>query len=144
MRSSGQIAAAFLLSIVLLSGCGTLPMVGSDSSASMVPKSEGLPVNISPRKAAELHDEEKVAIVDVRENWEYEAGHVPDSILIPLGDLPERIDEVPRDRPVVLICRSGNRSGQALRFLESEGFDNVHNLVGGITAWEAQGHPIER
>jgi rhodanese-related sulfurtransferase len=144
MRSLGQTAAAFLLSIVLLSGCGTLPMDGSDSGDSMIPQDEGLPVNISPGKAAELHDEEQVAIVDVRENWEYEAGHVPDSILIPLGDLSERIDEVPRDRPVILICRSGNRSGQALRFLESEGFDNVHNLVGGITAWEAQGHPIER
>ena len=88
MRSPGQIAAAFLLSIVLLSGCGTLPVAGNDSSASMIAKSEGLPVNISAGKAAGLHDEEKVAIVDVRENWEYEAGHVPDSILVPLGDLP--------------------------------------------------------
>ncbi len=93
---------------------------------------------------ADLYDSGEIAVIDVREAWEYEAGHIPGAALIPLGELAERVDEVPRDRPVVLVCRSDNRSGQAFQLLARQGFDNLSNMMGGMLAWEAAGYATAR
>ena len=103
-----------------------------------------LPDEIDPASVAGLYDSGEIAVIDVREAWEYEAGHIPGAALIPLGELAERVDEVPRDRPVVLVCRSDNRSGQALRLLARQGFDNLSNMMGGMLAWEAAGYATAR
>jgi rhodanese-related sulfurtransferase len=71
-------------------------------------------------------------LVDVRQPDEVAAASVPDSIFIPLGALPDRIGELDQSRPVVLLCRSGGRSGKAAEFLLANGFDDVTNLVGGM------------
>ncbi len=144
MKSLRRMRVAFVLAIVLLGGCGLSPSVGVVSDVAVSAQNEALPANVSSKQVAELYRQGEVVIVDVRQAWEYEDVHVEDSILIPLDELSERTDEVPTDQPVILLCRSGNRSGQALRLLENAGFDNVHNLVGGITAWEQQGYPVER
>jgi len=144
MKSLRRMRVAFVLAIVLLGGCGLSPSVGVVSDVAVSAQNEALPANVSSKHVAELYRQGEVVIVDVRQAWEYEDVHVEDSILIPLDELSERTDEVPTDQPVILLCRSGNRSGQALRLLENAGFDNVHNLVGGITAWEQQGYPVER
>ncbi|MFO7628412.1 MAG: rhodanese-like domain-containing protein, partial [Prochlorococcaceae cyanobacterium] len=89
---------------------------------------------------AELYDSGEIAIIDVREAWEYDQGHIPGATLIPLDRLMGRLDEVPTDLPVVLVCRSANRSGQAYRALVQQGFDNVSNMLGGMLAWEAAGY----
>ncbi|MCU0274653.1 MAG: rhodanese-like domain-containing protein, partial [Acidimicrobiales bacterium] len=81
-------------------------------------------------------------LLDVREDDEYEAGRAPGTVHIPLGQLPERLDEVPRDRRVVVICRSGNRSGHATVYLRNNEVDAV-NMVGGMQAWAAAGLPVE-
>jgi rhodanese-related sulfurtransferase len=83
-------------------------------------------------------------VLDVREPGEYAAGHIPGALLIPLGELPDRLHEVPEEGPVVVVCRSGNRSGQALRFLRQQGFDNVHNMLGGMLAWQRAGYEVEK
>jgi rhodanese-related sulfurtransferase len=70
----------------------------------------------------------------VREIDEWHAGHAPDALFIPLGELPARIGELTRNRRIVAICRSGGRSARATRFLREQGFDAV-NLAGGMRAW---------
>ena len=81
-------------------------------------------------------------ILDVREPQEWEEIHIPDSTLIPLGQLQSRLSEVPKDREVVVICRSGNRSQQGRDILLGAGFDKVTSMEGGIREWEAQGFPV--
>lgn len=71
-------------------------------------------------------------LVDVREPDETAAASLPDSIFIPLGELPDRIGELDPSRPVVLLCRSGGRSGKASEFLVANGFSDVTNLTGGM------------
>lgn len=81
-------------------------------------------------------------LVDVRTPEEYASGHIPGSVNIELGVLESRLDEIPQDVPVVLYCRSGNRSGQAAELLVDKGYTNILDL-GGITTWAEQGYPVE-
>lgn len=81
-------------------------------------------------------------IVDVREEDEWAAGHVPGSIHVPLGEISNRHSELPRDARLVAVCRSGNRSGRATATLQRIGF-TVVNLDGGMKAWKAAGLPME-
>jgi adenylyltransferase/sulfurtransferase len=74
-------------------------------------------------------------LVDVREPSEHDICRIPGAQLIPLGQLSERFGEIPRDREVILHCRSGIRSARAAHFLRGRGYQNVHNLEGGILAW---------
>jgi rhodanese-related sulfurtransferase len=83
-------------------------------------------------------------LIDVREPEEWRQGHAPNAKLIPLGSLGSRLSEVPRDREVLLICRSGNRSGTAQRQLQRVGYARVFNVSGGMNAWTRAGLPIER
>jgi rhodanese-related sulfurtransferase len=81
-------------------------------------------------------------LLDVREYQEWMAGRVAGAVHVPMQDLPGRLDEIPRDRRVVCICRSGNRSGQVTSWLLKQGYDAV-NMTGGMRAWEAEGLPFE-
>ncbi len=87
-------------------------------------------------------------LIDVREAEEYEAGHVTGAIHIPRGVLEMEMDNNPefmnRDKPIVLICRSGGRSALAACSIEKLGFINVKSLMGGFQAWEALGFPTTR
>jgi rhodanese-related sulfurtransferase len=80
-------------------------------------------------------------LIDVREPTEYEEAHVPGAQLLPLSELAERVDEVPLDRPVLLICKSGGRSMRAAEYLAPQGAD-VTNVAGGTMAWMAAGRDI--
>ena len=82
-------------------------------------------------------------VIDVREPDEYAEGHVPGAPSIPLGTVPERVDEVPSDGEVLVICKSGGRSRQAVELLRDQGIDAV-NVAGGTTAWVEAGHPVAR
>jgi rhodanese-related sulfurtransferase len=96
---------------------------------------------LSPAQAgAVLHDASAVA-VDVREPEEWAAGHVEGSLWIPLGELQARAGELPRDRPLVIVCRSGSRSAYAADALVAAGWD-ASNLAGGLHAWAAAGLPL--
>jgi len=83
-------------------------------------------------------------VLDVREQWEYDEGHVPGAMLIPLGELTERIGELDPARPVAIICHSGSRSQSAGAFLSQKGFQTVYNVVGGTSRWILSGFPVER
>ena len=73
-------------------------------------------------------------LIDVREPDEVAEGTLPGAVNIPLGDLPDRVGEIDRSRPVILLCRSGGRSGKAAQFLVDNGFTEVTNLAGGMLA----------
>ncbi len=79
---------------------------------------------------------EELNLIDVREEYEYDADNI-DGLLIPLGELPERIGEIEhlKDEEVLVHCRSGKRSETAQRFLQSRGFTNVRNVIGGMIAY---------
>ena len=83
-------------------------------------------------------------VLDVREVGEYAEAHIAGSTLIPLGQLAQRLQElgVDKSKPVVLICRSGRRSAQALTILEQAGFSAASNVEGGMQAWQKAGLPV--
>ena len=82
-------------------------------------------------------------LVDVREPDEYDAGHVPSAVNLPLSELPARLAEVPTGTPVHVICQAGGRSARATELLTSHGVDAI-NVDGGTNAWIQQGHPLEK
>lgn len=82
-------------------------------------------------------------MLDVRQPEEYRAARMAGSTLIPLDQLAQRLEELPRDRLIVAMCHSGNRSGVATALLTRAGFDAA-NLKGGITQWQKAGLPVER
>ena len=97
-------------------------------------------------KAVNLINRENALILDVREQNEYDNGHVGNSRLISLGELKKRIGELEkyRERPVVVICRSGSRSASGAAFLMKSGFAKVYSLSGGIMAWQKASLPVEK
>ncbi len=100
--------------------------------------------HLDPRAAqATLKDKSKVYLLDVREPDEYRDGHIAGAALIPLGQLPARVGELPRDRQIVCVCRSGNRSGVAARQLIAAGFNAV-NMQGGMLGWTRARLPVKR
>jgi rhodanese-related sulfurtransferase len=135
----------FLLLVALvLAACG-----GTDTAAPVAEQSAemgalDLGPEVDVHKVAEIKDRDDVYVLDVREQWEYDEGHIPGVTLLPLGEVQSRLDEIPTDKTVIVTCRSGNRSGQATDFLRQNGFDNVHNMQGGIVAWEQAGYEVSR
>lgn len=102
---------------------------------------QGKPREVSTEDLAEARAEGAL-VVDVREPDEYAAGHVAGARHIPLGSLPERLEEIPQDAPVYLVCASGGRSLQATDFLRQAGVE-AYSVVGGTTAWAAQHREME-
>ena len=97
----------------------------------------------TPHEAHEAWRSGEVAIIDVREQEEHDATRVPGVALLPMSELLERVDELP-DKPLVIICRSGQRSARVTEYLTEEGcHGDVANLDGGIIAWAADGLPYE-
>jgi rhodanese-related sulfurtransferase len=83
-----------------------------------------------------------VYLLDVREPDEWAAGHAPGAHHVPMMEIPARMAEVPTDVEVVVVCRSGGRSGQVTSYLMGNGWDNVRNLDGGMQLWAASGREV--
>jgi rhodanese-related sulfurtransferase len=83
------------------------------------------------------------ALIDVREPWEWNEMRIPGAILIPLGELPQRLAEVPDDREVYVHCRHGGRSAKAVDYLREHGRPRAVNVVGGIDGWSQAGLPVQ-
>lgn len=98
------------------------------------------PDEVSISQAAQKRDQ-GAFILDVREPDEWQQVHIPDATLIPLGELPNRLNELPKDREVVVVCRSGNRSAKGRDILRGAGFTKVTSMAGGMNQWQAQGLP---
>jgi rhodanese-related sulfurtransferase len=93
-------------------------------------------------RLAEMLQDSEVDLIDVRRPHEWEAGHIPGARRVEVNDLPAAAEELDRDRPLVLYCRSGSRSELAADALRDGGFDS-HALAGGISAWAEKGRPLE-
>jgi rhodanese-related sulfurtransferase len=107
----------------------------ADAGADVTPK------EISRAEAREMLDG-GAQLVDVRADHEWEAGHLPGAVHIPLADLPTRVEEIAKDKPVILYCRGGNRSSMATTALAEAGYDAV-KLSEGAVGWEEEGLPFE-
>ena len=86
--------------------------------------------------------EDGAFLLDVREPDEWAAGHAPGAHHMPMMEVPVRLAEVPMDGDVVVVCRSGGRSGQVVSYLIGNGWDNVRNLDGGMQDWEGSGRTV--
>lgn len=93
---------------------------------------------MTPEEAAAAHGS---LFLDVREPYEWDAGHIDGSIHIPIGQIQGRFDELDRDRPLVVVCQVGQRSALVADFLTAQGYDAA-NLDGGLEAWSANGLPL--
>lgn len=122
--------------IVAIAAAIILSQPGGSQTVSLAP----LPGEISVQQAAQKQ-KEGAFILDVREPAEWNEVHVPGTTLIPLGQLSSRLKEIPKDKPVVVICRSGNRSAQARDLLLGSGFSSVTSVAGGINDWKTKGLP---
>lgn len=132
------IAALLIAAPLIVAACGAAPSARPDG-ASTGPL---LASTVSVAEAAALRDDGAL-VLDVREPDEWAAGHIPGATLIPLGELASRLGDLPPDRPIVVVCRSGNRSAQGRDILLRGGFPAVTSLNGGMTDWAAAGMPIE-
>lgn len=147
MKSNRPLAAVIagaLGGVLLLSGCG-----GASAPSTAVPavtvaagpmSLAPLPREITPEEAQKKQST-GAFVLDVREPSEWEEFHVSNTKLIPLGQLEQRLAEIPRDREVVIVCRSGNRSGQARDILLKSGYPSVTSMAGGLLSWRSKGFP---
>ena len=135
MKPSVQISillvAALIVFIILQSGGNG----GGTTTTALAPK-------ISANEAYTMY-QNGAFVLDVRTVEEWNDFHAPNTTLIPLDELASRVDEVPRDREIVVVCRSGNRSQQGRDILLNAGFENVTSMTGGLTEWRNLGYPIE-
>ena len=113
--------------------CTLLTVLFTFSGASMA--YDSLPSVDAETLMQQLTTAEKPFVLDVRQPQEYAKKHINGATLIPLGELPHRLSEVPKDTPVIVYCRSGNRSARAVAYLMDQGYINIHNLTGGMIVW---------
>lgn len=101
---------------------------------------------INAAEAVRLMDDEKLLVLDTREDKEYESGHIKGAMHIPSSKIKDRINELDKykERAVLLYCRSGNRSNVTAKVLAKAGFSNVQNLAGGIMAWNSANLPVTK
>ena len=127
-----------LVTMVVASGIMLLwPMIGRRFSG----------VNdVGTLEATQLINHKDAMVLDVREDSEFASGRIPRSKHIPLGQVANRIQELDKfkDKPIVVSCRSGNRSSSACVALRKHGFTQVYNLRGGMIAWEQANLPVEK
>jgi rhodanese-related sulfurtransferase len=122
----GIVLLIYLLALFYNNRAGTTPTV--------------LPREISVEEAVAKR-EAGAFILDVRQPEEWNEFHVENSTLIPLGELEARMSELPKDQEIVIVCRSGNRSGQARDILLGAGFSQVTSMAGGLNQWKSAGYP---
>jgi rhodanese-related sulfurtransferase len=126
--------AALVVVLIILIGSG---------QPQAAPSTISLGATISVDEAYKLYQAGGAFFLDVREQSEWAEYHAPDSKLIPLGELPARVNEVPKDQPIVVVCRSGNRSDAGRDILLQAGFTNVTSMDGGLSTWRDKGYPVE-
>lgn len=103
----------------------------------------GIPALSAPEAKARIDSAEPPYLLDVREPYEYKDGHIPGARLVPLGELSSRLGELPNNREILVVCRSGNRSGRATKQLNQAGLKAV-NLRGGMIGWQHAGLPVRK
>ncbi|MFQ6020164.1 MAG: rhodanese-like domain-containing protein [Dehalococcoidia bacterium] len=101
-------------------------------------------VRIDVSEAQKMIKHNSVAVIDVREPHEYNAGHVPGAKLIPVGSVFTRRDELPQDRDIIFVCAVGQRSALACEMAAAAGLSRLYNLEGGTDAWIKADLPVDK
>ena len=110
----------------------------------MAEKREGEPFyRIDVQEAKQMIDGDDVQVIDTREPYEHAEGHVPGSLRIQHMAILLQADKLATDKPILFICKSGQRSAVAAEFAASRGLEDIYSVDGGIVAWEAAGFPVE-
>jgi rhodanese-related sulfurtransferase len=138
-KNNRQLLLILLVVVMALAGCSGQ---AAPAAPVEVPEVANLPVDLEIETVNNLRQQDGVYLLDVREDFEYAEGHIPNTTLVPLTTIPDNLDKIPRDKTVIVVCRSGNRSNQATQFLREQGFDNVHNMLGGMNAWQQAGYEV--
>ena len=127
--------------LILLAGMSGFMLLGGGLSGRLSGVKQ-----IGPQEAVLLFNHEDALMLDVRELSEWSDGHIARARHIPLGKLKDRLTELEKykGKPIIAVCRRGNRSGSACGILKKGGFENLHNLTGGMQAWEQAGLPREK
>lgn len=143
-----------LVAVLILAGCtpAAAPTeAAATEAATEAPAAQAalldiaaLPRDLDTQTAADLAARDDVVVLDVREQNEWDAGHIPGALFIPMSEIQARMSEVPKDKLVIVQCRSGSRSSQVTDYLQGQGFTNVRNLLGGLNGWQAAGLPVEQ
>ena len=116
-------------------------LIGSE----LLPRLRGI-INVNPLQALQLINHQDALVLDIREANEYKEGHIPEARHLPLSKLKERLSELQKfkSRPIIVYCRAGTRSSSACALLKKNGFATVHNLSGGLPAWQNANLPVTR
>jgi rhodanese-related sulfurtransferase len=133
-RSQVMVLAVTALVIILL-------VLWSNYRRNTNPSAAALPPEISVSEAYHKY-QIGAYVLDVRTPEEWNDFHAPNTTLIPLDQLPSRLNEIPRDKEIVVVCRSGNRSQQGRDILLNAGFQQVTSMQGGLNEWRASGYPV--
>lgn len=131
-----QLAVLVVVTLVIV----LLALWGNSRSDSNL--STTLPAEISVGEAYNKY-QNGAYVLDVRTQEEWNEFHAPNTTLIPLDQLASRLNEIPRDREIVVVCRSGNRSQQGREILIDAGFEQVTSMQGGLNEWRTSGYPVE-
>lgn len=132
-----NIAIVTISTILLFGGCSS-PKMQEENSVSQKATNETIREKITAQEAKDMMDSDKeIVIIDVRELEEYQEGHIRDSILLPLGTIESNAEKVLQDKevPILVYCRSGNRSAKASKILNELGYKYVYDF-GGISEWK--------
>jgi len=123
---------ASILLVAIISGC----------LSSTTPQEKTKYVDVSVQQGKEMIDRGEVFILDVRTREEYNESHINGSTLIPVQELAIRFKELPRDKKILVYCRTGSRSATASEILVKNGFTLIYNMQGGITGWKNAGYEV--
>ena len=133
-KKSNQYILWGVLALVVL-GLGIVWLMSrSTTTASSMPPEISVEEAVAKQQAGAF-------LLDVREPSEWNDAHIAGATLIPLGELQSRVNQLPKDKEIVVVCRSGNRSAQGRDILLNAGFDQVTSMAGGLNQWKAAGYP---
>ena len=125
-----------IIAVILVCGLSTLaPLVARPDQTTTPASPQDVPLITVQELQKLMQKEGRVLIYDVRQPEEYNGGHIQGAVLIPLGDIPNRYKEIPQKKKVVVYCRSGRRSAQAVAFLRDHGYSDAFSLAGGYLEW---------
>ena len=136
-----NLTVALVIGLLILGFAGVYFITGLPGTEQAA-DSQVIGESIDVGQAYQLYNQE-IYTLDVRTVEEWQQAHIPGATLIPLDQLPERYQELPTDEPILIYCRSGNRSFQALTLLKDLGMEYLFSMDGGINDWIAAGYPVE-
>ena len=137
-RSHKQLPGVLVALVLTIVACR--PAIGTSAEGAVDPNTARITAEALHQRLQSQDD--KPLVVDVREPHEFEAVRIDGARLAPLGSVVAELEDVDKDREIVLVCRTGNRSGKAQKLLAARGYTRLQNMEGGMVDWEKRGLPV--